>query len=256
MADTLAPTLDGRRAAGRAGTLAGHEHEGRKRAFASTFSVTRETGDDGKEFVTLTGYASTVEQNYKMFDWYGEYDEKVAGTAFDKTLAANPDVAYLLNHTGMTMARTVAGTLDLSVDEYGLLTVARVNPKRSDVADLLLAVDDGAVDQMSFAFRIVSGHWSPDYMEYTIDEVDLDRGDVSAVNYGANPFTNIGARSQQAFDAIEHLSGAPLIAARDRINARLEARGEQPGEQVEAPTAVSRNGATIAALLEFEAQPR
>jgi hypothetical protein len=33
------------------------------------------------------------------------------------------------------------------------------------------------------------GTWSPDYTAYRIEQVDIDRGDVSVVNYGANPAT-------------------------------------------------------------------
>jgi len=41
----------------------------------------------------------------------------------------------------------------------------------------------------------VRGQWSPDWTHYRILEVDIDRGDVSAVNFGANPFTSTGVRS-------------------------------------------------------------
>jgi HK97 family phage prohead protease len=130
-------------------------------------------------------------------------------------------VNFLINHTGLSMARTTAGTLELSADDTGLRSIAYLNPQRSDVRDLELALRDGALDQMSFAFRITEGQWSPDYSEYRITQVDLDRGDVSAVNYGANPFTSISARAKQAFDAIDHLEGEPLRIAAARAQARL-----------------------------------
>lgn len=174
---------------------------------------------DGKKFFQLEGYASTVNQQYTMYDWFGPYDEKIDGAAFDKTLAANPDVVFLLNHRGTTMARTKAGTLELGVDDLGLKISALVNAQRQDVSDMVLAIDDGDIDQMSFAFRIIRGQWSPDYTEYTILEVDLDRGDVSAVNYGANPNTSIAARSKQALAAVEDLPVTVLRA--------LVARGEE-----------------------------
>ncbi|NQX36257.1 HK97 family phage prohead protease [Herbiconiux sp. VKM Ac-2851] len=223
----------------------------RQAAFRSQIRATRSI-EDGKEFVTLDGYASVTDINYKMWDWYGEYDERIAAGAFDKTLAADPDVAYLLNHTGMTMARTVTGTLQLSADEKGLRTIAKLNAKRVDVSDLIIAVEDENVTEMSFAFRIVAGQWSPDYMEYTITEVDLDRGDVSAVNYGANPYTSISARAQQALEAIDHLDGAPLRAARDRAAARLEhAEQSAPAAPAEERKA-GRDKATELALLSLD----
>jgi HK97 family phage prohead protease len=179
-----------------------------------------------------------------MCDFFGEYMEVIAPSAFDKTLAANPDVNFLVNHTGVAMARTTAGTLELSVDEVGLRAVAYLNPTRPDVLVLKGAIDDGSVDEMSFAFCIEAGIWSPDYTQFTITEVDLDRGDVSAVNYGANPNTSISARAKQVFEGIEHLSGVPLKIAAERAAAKLAAETPKP--------VTGRNAATLRALLDLE----
>jgi HK97 family phage prohead protease len=202
---------------------------------------------DGKKFYQFDGHASTVDQTYTMYDFFGPYDEKIDAHAFDKTLAADPDVAFLLNHRGMTMARTkVSNTLELSVDDIGLAVTAFCNPERSDVRDMALAIDDGDIDQMSFAFIIVRGQWSPDYTEYTILEVDLDRGDVSAVNYGANPYTSISARAKQAFEAIDGLEGPALRAVIAAAQAR--AGRTQPEQAQKAGPTVG----TLRARLELE----
>jgi len=179
---------------------------------------TRGVEKDGKTFLQLEGCASVVEKSYRMFDCFGEYDEIVDAAAFDVTLAASPDVVFLLNHTGLAMARTKNGTLTLSADDEGLQSSALLNPTRSDVTDLAAAIDDGVVTEMSFAFRIESGQWSPDYTEYRINQVDLDRGDVSAVNYGANPHTSISARS--LYEALDRLEGPQIEAALRRLQAR------------------------------------
>lgn len=211
---------------------------------------------DGRAFYQFDGVASTVNQSYQMYDFWGPFDEKIDGAAFDKTLGADPDVAFLLNHRGMTMARTkVSKTLELSVDDTGLLTRAFCNPERQDVKDMALAIDDGDVDQMSFAFQIVRGQWSPDYTEYTILEVDLDRGDVSAVNYGANPYTSISARAKQAFEAIDHLEGMPLRAALSRAEARLAATAPVDTART-AASAVGPTAGTLRARLELEEERR
>lgn len=174
---------------------------------------------DGKSFYELDGYASTVDEPYEMYDFWGPYTEIVDRDAFTVTLGADPDVAFLLNHRGTTMARTKSGTLTLSVDDHGLRSIALLNPERGDVKDLVHAINDRDIDQMSFAFRIIRGAWSPDYTEYRILEVDLDRGDVSAVNYGANPNTSISARAKQALAAVDEL---PLTLLRAFVQ-----RGEQ-----------------------------
>lgn len=224
MTITLTPHTDlaGRRAAFAQNPKEAPNGTARNQAFAANLR-TQLVQHGGKDMIQLDGTASVVETWYDMWDMFGLYQEKIAKGAFDKTLAAAPDVAFLLNHTGMTMARTTKSkTLQLSTDTPGnLVSTAWLNPQRQDCSDLAVAVDDGDVDQMSFAFRIVDWEWNDDYDQFTIHEVDLDRGDVSAVNYGANPHTSISARAFQAFDGIAHLSGPALLAARGRLDARF-----------------------------------
>ena len=189
-------------------------------AFSSEIR-TKTVEHDGKAFTELTGYASVVERGYTMHDMFGPYSEVVSASAFDATLSANPDVVFLENHAGRAMARTGAGTLELSADATGLLSRALLNPTRTDVRDLTAAIADGAVTEMSFAFRITDGQWSPDYTEYRINAVDLDRGDVSAVTYGANPHTSIEARAASLLAALDHMSEEQARAAMSRLTARF-----------------------------------
>lgn len=243
-------TLEGRAAAvaeGR-GVFIG---ESRREAFTATLRAA-ETADAGTPWVTLDGYASTVNVPYVMYDMYGEYQETIASTAFDVTLAASPDVNFLVNHSGLAMARTTAGTLELSVDATGLRSIAKLNPKRSDVQDLRHAIDDGAVDQMSFAFRIVDGRWSEDFLTYTITQVDLNRGDVSAVNYGANPDTSISARTKQALQGIDALMGIPLRIAAQRAAARLAEMEPDLTPELVAVASAGPSAATLLARIELE----
>lgn len=221
---TVAADLAGRRAAHIADPTAIPSTRDRNENFSAELRSTL-IEKDGKEFVQLDGVASVVETWYEMYDFWGPFNEKVAKGAFDKTLSSGPDVAFLLNHKGMTMARTkTSKTLELWTNEQGSLAIrALLNAQRQDVQDLRHAIDDGDIDQMSFAFRITDGSWNFDFTEFTILEVDLDRGDVSAVNYGANPYTSISARARQAFDAIATLEGPALAEARARIEARMAA---------------------------------
>lgn len=177
---------------------------------------------DGLEWVRLEGYASVVERGYRMFDWYGEYDEIIDGDAFTKTLAANPLVVYRENHTGTPMATTRNGRLELRVDSTGLEDVAYVNPKREDVRRLVTAVEDRDVTEQSFMFRITQGQWSPDYTEYRITEVDLDRGDVGPVTYGANPHTSVEARSADFLRDLQRMSPGAARAALEVLSARAD----------------------------------
>lgn len=60
----------------------------------------------------------------------------------------------------------------------------------------------GLIDEMSFAFRIVEGVWSPDYTEYRINSYDIHRGDVAIVGFGANPHTSGGLRANPDYRAL------------------------------------------------------
>lgn len=160
----------------------------------------REVTRNGLTVVRVGGYASVTEAPYEMWDWAGPYSEVVSAGAFGKTLAAGPMVEFTLNHGaggGLPMAHTRNDTLTLAEDTTGLAYEAFVDPKRTDVANMLKALERGDLSEASFKFRIDSGQWSPDYTEYRITQVDLHRGDVSAVNFGANPAASSGLRAAQ-----------------------------------------------------------
>lgn len=160
-----------------------------------TYPASYEVRTLGGKKVEISGYASTTETPYSMHDSYGAYTEVVRAGAFTKTIGENADVAFLTNHGGLTMARTSSGSLRLSEDSTGLHAAASLNTARSDVSDLVTAIEDGEIDEMSFAFQVMRQAWSPDYDERALVELNLNRGDVSAVNYGANPTTSIGMRA-------------------------------------------------------------
>jgi HK97 family phage prohead protease len=189
------------------------------RAYGAQFQVRSLAGSQ----VELTGYASVYDSPYEMNDQFGSYMETARSGMCAKTLKEGADVAYLANHEGLTMARTGAGTLALREDSTGLHTTATVNTARSDVRDLVTAIEDGAVDQMSFAFRIMRQDWNkPEYTERSLVEVNLDRGDVSTVNFGASPETSVSAiaRAFRSYHpqrihqmALELRAGATLSSA-------------------------------------------
>jgi phage head maturation protease len=144
---------------------------------------------------------------------------------FPDALASGPDLSFLVNHKGLSMARTVnpgGGTPTLRLNATpDLHTLAYVNPGRTDVRDLLIAIDDKNVTEMSFAFQLLEGEWDEDFEHFTITRIDLDRGDVSAVNYGANPYTSIGARARSILGELEYLPAGAQRAAMARLSAAL-----------------------------------
>ncbi|MDX2948888.1 HK97 family phage prohead protease [Streptomyces caniscabiei] len=171
----------------------------------------RETGEAGGtlEFV---GRATVYETAYEMWDMFGPYTEIVSeGAGADSLARADLDVPLVLGHDQLRrLARTTTGTLFLTEGANGLdVRAPALDPADYDVAYIAPKLRAGLVDEMSFAFRIESGQWSPDYTEYRINRYDIHRGDVAIVGYGANP--NTGASLRQ-----------PAVAPNSRARALLE----------------------------------
>lgn len=148
----------------------------------------------------FTGHASVTEQGYEMWDWAGPYTEVVAASAFDATLKrAGLDVTLNLGHDQMRRIASTVSTeapLSLEMDDTGLLVDApQLDPADYDVAYIAPKLRSGLIKEMSFAFRIIRGQWSKDYAEYRIEEVDIHRGDVAIVGYGASPLTDGALRA-------------------------------------------------------------
>jgi HK97 family phage prohead protease len=171
-----------------------------------------------------------------MWDMFGPYIETVSASAFDASLSRRPDVAFLVNHSGLSMARTTNGTLTLSAGPTGLGTDAWLNPARVDVTDLAIAINDGCIDQMSFAAMLEEGQWNDDYTQFTMTQLNLHCGDVSAVNYGANPNTSIAARAHRLLDEVDRLPSGAAMAALRHLEVRFDMTprtGEKPRDAPE-----------------------
>lgn len=146
------------------------------------------------------GYASLFDVGYEMYGGpdKGGWIEHVNQAAFKRTLAAKPDVVLNMNHgqggTGLPIARTTSGTLNLRTDAKGLLPSSDLDLRDPDVQALQVKVERGDVNQMSFAFRTISDLWSDEESDRELLELSLDRGDVSIVTNGAQPKTTVSMR--------------------------------------------------------------
>jgi HK97 family phage prohead protease len=118
--------------------------------------------------------------------------------------------------------------LSLTEDHRGLRFDAQLDKDDPDARLVHRKISSGLMDQCSFAFRTVRQEWNADRSVRTISEVNLDRGDVSIVNYGASPTTSVDARSRrrptkgtnlslyQARARASALKGRPNLDARTR----------------------------------------
>ena len=168
-----------------------------------TMQIQRREAQEGAEKdYKVRGYASTFEP-YCLYSFDGvDYFEQIDARAFDE--ADMSDVIFLYNHEGMVYARQKNGTLEVSTDEHGLLTVADLSSTQQS-RDLFDAIDAGLVDQMSFSFTVREDFYDSKTHTRTILKIDKVY-DVSAVSIPANPGTDISA-----------------VSARDYFNGVIEA---------------------------------
>lgn len=188
-----------------------------------------ETRADGST-LQFSGYASLFNVGYEMYGGpdKGGWTEYVDSKAFDRTLSSKPDVVLNMNHgeggTGLPIARTSSKTLDLAADKKGLLASASLDLRDPDVQALQVKVERGDVNQMSFAFRTIRQTWDEEETKRILDEVSLDRGDVSIVTNGANPQTSVQIRGlNEAVAFLAHLDvDEALVEVRALDNESLE----------------------------------
>jgi HK97 family phage prohead protease len=171
---------------------------GLARRMVATEPVEFRAVEDGS--LRFAGYASVTNYSYTVYGGppYG-WNETIARGAFKKTLAEDADVNFLVNHEGISLARTKSGTLTLLEDKVGLRALADLDAENPDVIRLRSAISRGDVDEMSFGFRVTRDEWFDEEgnqsnsavgTERKITEINLNKGDVSAVNYGANDATS------------------------------------------------------------------
>lgn len=151
----------------------------------------------------VVGYASTFDRYLLWEDEDITLYEQVERNAFDG--ADMTDVVFLRDHAGAVLARTKNGSVNLLVDDHGLLT--RTNLGLTDASRAMR--DDirvGNYSQMSFSFTIDRDEyeWIDDRTAIRHIEKFKKLYDISAVAFPANPYTEIGVSARSLLDgAIE-----------------------------------------------------
>lgn len=159
---------------------------------ALTLSGTELRASKKADGFEVEGYAAKF--NVMSHD-FGGWREKIAPGAFSRAISEKQDVPFLWMHDRRTiMARVKSGTLTLEADAIGLRVKASIADTQ-DGRDLYARLSRGDVDQMSFAFRAVRQDW--DFAAPVAVRVlqDVDLLDVSAVDEGQYPETELGMRA-------------------------------------------------------------
>lgn len=198
--------------------------------------ILRVIEDDPEERKVVTGYASTFNEPYTLYeDDDLIYREQVAPTAFDQTDMT--DVIMQYDHEGRVFARLTNNTLRVAPDEKGLFIEADLGGTEIG-RQLYDEIAGGYTDKMSFGFIV--GEDEETRSEAEDGRVDILRTilsvsklfDVSAVSLPANGGTSIGVATRGRIDGViediraERLEAEKIELERRRAEVRARALGK------------------------------
>lgn len=175
------------------------------RNFKNNFEF-RAAEDETAISYEVEGLASTFDDPYLLFEYNDAFEgkkvevwEKVDRDAFKE--ADISDTVFQYNHGGHVFARTKNGTLKLEANETGLEVRADLGGTQGG-RDMAEEIRGGYIDKMSIGFTVAE--------DVTVTEEDPEKilvtrtitkvkklYDVSAVDFPANPNTDINARSME-----------------------------------------------------------
>ena len=142
--------------------------------------------------MTVEGYAAVFDKPEVMYEFDGiQYKEEVDRNALSS--AQMSDVVMNFNHGGKPVARTKNGTLNLTVDNFGLKVRADLSSSRES-RELFEEIKAGLIDKMSFAFTVNEESYNKETHTRRITGIKR-LYDVAAVDIPAYDSTSIMARS-------------------------------------------------------------
>lgn len=173
----------------------------------------------------IRGYAAVFDA---ISNDLGGFREKIKRGAFAKSLLDGADVLALWNHDDShVLGRVRSGTLKVYEDIHGLKV--EIDPPDTQWArDLMVTIQRGDVDQMSFGFRVIADSWEQRAGELplrTLEQVELF--DVAPVTIPAYPQTTVGVRNMA-----QRLS-TPNGAAQESATGGTD-QADQPTDQIQA----------------------
>ena len=158
-----------------------------------------EASEDGN---TLVGYASVFNEWTDIDSWEGRFRERIAPTAFDRTIRESGNkVKVLFNHgfDPQIGDKPLGRPRVMEPRGKGLWTETPLDDTSYN-RDLKALLNSGALDGMSFRFSVVSDHWTEGddgVEERTINEVKLF--EFGPVTFPAYEATTAGVRNRGAY---------------------------------------------------------
>lgn len=178
----------------------------------------------------LVGHASVFNSASKDL---GGFTEIIKPGSF-KDAIPRSDIRSLFNHDpNFVLGRMKAGTLSVSEDNVGLYSET-TPPDCTWARDLMVSIDRGDIDQMSFAFRVAKGgdEWvftddaatGKTIVTRTISKF-AEILDVSPVTYPAYTDTSVAVRSRDEWTKEHTIIVVPTTIQREIRRRRLRLLG-------------------------------
>lgn len=180
----------------------------------------RQSEKDEKREKKLQGYAARFNTIADLY-WF---DEEILPGAFTDSIARD-DIRALIDHdSSLILGRNRANTLVLSEDTKGLYSI--ITPPETNAArDIIMSVERGDVDGMSFQFFVDEERWrwSDDPKKNDLRQIiKATLRDVSIVTFPAYTATDVSYRSSPELRSAENIYKQALA-----IRKKNEPRGLQ-----------------------------
>jgi uncharacterized protein len=153
---------------------------------------------DGDEKPKIVGHAAVFDTPAEIWG----FEEIIRKGAFTEAIKKD-DVRALWNHDpNYVLGRTKSGTLKLEEDDIGL-KIENDPPETQWAKDLMVSMQRGDVDQMSFGFIVDEEKWSKRDGEPDLREILKARlFDVSPVTFPAYEETDVSVALRNAPEEI------------------------------------------------------
>jgi HK97 family phage prohead protease len=159
---------------------------------AAAFELRASADSDG---FTLEGYAAVYGVPTRIDSWEGRFDEVIVRGAFKKTIKERTPVLQFDHGRDAATGSVPIGVIEeLREDDHGMFVRARLHDN-GRVEPIRQAIESGAIDGMSFRFRVLAESWDKgdDADLRTIREVELF--ELGPVVFPAYEATTVGVRS-------------------------------------------------------------
>ena len=178
---------------------------------------------DGDGF-TLEGYGAVFDQPTRIDSWEGRFDEVIARGAFTTSLHNFTPVLQFDHGRDVATGSVPIGAIEaIGEDSHGLHVRARLHDN-ARVEPIRQAIASGAIDGMSFRFRVDSESWDKS-LETPLRRINAATVfELGPVVFPAYAATSVGVRSLLA-----DLDGEDRARLIDAIRNEYAADGAQEG---------------------------